>query len=70
MKNLVPEDYYGKKLRVYIDDGTVIKGELAGYSYEFDDDGTEFMELDFDVPGEIGRSFREDEIERIEIVKG
>ena len=40
MKDLVPEDYYGKKLKVYLDDGTVIVGRLYGYNYDYDDDGT------------------------------
>ena len=68
MKDLVPEDYYGKKLKVYLYDGTVIVGRLYGYSYDYDDDGTEFMEVDFDIPGRIGRCCRDDEIEKIEII--
>lgn len=68
MKDLVPEYYFGKKLKVYTYSGTVTVGELDGYSYDYDDDGAEYMELDFDIPGRIGRFFREDEIEKIVII--
>ena len=70
MKDLIPEDYYGKKLRVHIEDGTVIEGRLYGYNYDYDDDGTEFMELDFRIPSSnLLREYRDDEIERIEIIE-
>ncbi len=69
MKDLVPEDYYGKKLKVYLDDGTVIVGRLYGYNYDYDDDGTEFMEVDFKVlSSNILTGCRDDEIEKIEII--
>lgn len=69
MKIPDPEIYVGKILRVYSPDGIITEGPFAGYDYDFDDDGNEFLEFDVDDASTgIGYSFTEDEIERIEVI--
>lgn len=65
-----PENYFGKKIKVFSKSGRVTLGELFGYDYDFDDDGNEILEVDVENQNGLLIGFTEDEIERIEIVEG
>lgn len=63
MKIPDPDIYFGKYLYVVSIDGHKGYGAFDGYSFDFDDDGNEFLEID------VGPySLAEDEIAYIEII--
>lgn len=68
MKIPNPDDYIGKNVIVHFIDGDTMKGKFIGYSYDYDDNGDEFLEIDVDSPSGIGYSFTEGEAVRIEVV--
>lgn len=68
MKIEDPDIYYGKTLKILSPDGTVTVGELDGYSYDYDDDGNEVLELDVENEDGLLIGLTEDEIEKIEVV--
>lgn len=63
-----PEDYVGKKVRIYFPDGVITEGEFIGYDYDYDDDDNEVLEIDVDSTSGVGYSLTENEIERIEVL--
>lgn len=64
------DDYFGKKLAVYTKDGCTV-GDFYGYSYDYDDNGEEFVEFDLLPDGgsaDYGFGFDEREVLKIEIL--
>ncbi len=64
-----PDDYWGKKIALHFADGDTMICELIGYSFDYDDDGNEFAELDVEtIPGGREIGLTEMEIDHIEIL--
>lgn len=64
-----PDDYLGKKIVLHFTDGDTMTCKLIGYSFDYDDDGNEFSELDVEtIPGGREIGLAEMEIDHIEIL--
>lgn len=42
------DEHWRKNMRVFFADGTTADCKFYGYNYDYDDDGNEIMELDFE----------------------
>lgn len=68
MKIPDPDVYLAKKIKVFSVDGIVTVGDFFGYSYDYDDDGNEFVELDVENSDGFLIGYTENEISRIEVI--
>ena len=64
------DDYFGKTLAVHTKDGCTV-GKFYGYSYDYGDNGEEFVEFDLlpdDGSADYGFGFDEREVLAIEVL--